>query len=109
MKAAAGKDGTAYRIGGDEFCLLLNCEEERFEEAAQRAAKALTASEKGVEVGASWGRASIPEEAGDPTAALQLADVRMYAQKESRRVATPYREISPAEAIEPGAIKLKRG
>ena len=109
LKAAAGEDGTAYRIGGDEFCLLLNCEEERFEEAARRAAKALTASEKGVEVGASWGRASIPDEAGDPSAALQLADVRMYAQKESRRVAAPAAEIGPAEAIEPGAIKLKRG
>ena len=38
-------------------------------------------------MGASWGAASIPGEAGNPSEALQLADVRMYAQKESRRLA----------------------
>jgi two-component system, cell cycle response regulator len=87
LREAAGSDGTAYRIGGDEFCLLLTCERDRFDAVAREAAKALSASEKGVEVSASWGGATIPQEAGDPRAALQLADVRMYAQKESRRVA----------------------
>jgi hypothetical protein len=37
-------------------------------------------------VASSWGTAAIPSEAGDPSAALQLADLRMYAQKESRRL-----------------------
>jgi len=87
LREAAGEDGVAYRIGGDEFCLLLTCEQERFDNAARRAAKALTASDRGVDVGASWGSAVIPGEAADPSSALQLADVRMYAQKESRRVA----------------------
>jgi two-component system cell cycle response regulator len=87
LRTAAGEDGIAYRIGGDEFCLLLTCEQDRFEAAARRAAKALTASDRGVNVGASWGSAIIPGEAADPSAALQLADVRMYAQKESRRAA----------------------
>jgi diguanylate cyclase (GGDEF)-like protein len=89
LRSAAGEDGTAYRIGGDEFCLLLSGPEDRFDAIAKRAAEALTASEKGVEVGASWGAANIPGEAADPSAALQLADVRMYAQKESRRTAEP--------------------
>jgi two-component system cell cycle response regulator len=87
LKRAAGDDGTAYRVGGDEFCLLLNCEEERFSAVTRKAVQALSASERGVEVGASWGSAAIPQEAAEPSAALQLADVRMYAQKESRRVA----------------------
>jgi diguanylate cyclase (GGDEF)-like protein len=108
LRDATGEDGTAYRIGGDEFCLLLNCEEERFDEVAKGAAKALTASEKGVEVGASWGKAAIPAEASTPSAALQLADVRMYAQKESRRVAVPS-PGDPTEAVQPDAIKLERG
>jgi diguanylate cyclase (GGDEF)-like protein len=84
---AVGDDGIAYRIGGDEFCVLLDCSEDRFEPVVREAAEALTASEKGVEVSSSWGGARVPDEAGDPSEALQLADVRMYAQKESRRVA----------------------
>jgi diguanylate cyclase (GGDEF)-like protein len=87
LKRAVDDDGTAYRIGGDEFCLLLNCEQERFDAVSQKAVRALAANDRGVEVGASWGSATIPHEAADPSSALQLADVRMYAQKESRRVA----------------------
>jgi diguanylate cyclase (GGDEF)-like protein len=95
LREAAGEAGTAYRIGGDEFCLLLTCPKEHFDAVARGAAQALTASEKGVEVGASWGAAEIPAEAEDPSAALQLADLRMYAQKESRRVATHREGIEP--------------
>jgi two-component system cell cycle response regulator len=87
LAAAIGIDGAAYRIGGDEFCLLLTCAEGRFDAAARAAAEALTESDRGVEVTSSWGAATIPAEAADPSAALQLADVRMYAQKESRRTA----------------------
>jgi diguanylate cyclase (GGDEF)-like protein len=87
LRNAVGEDGTAYRIGGDEFCLLLTCERERFDAVVREAAKALSKSDRGVEVSASWGGAMIPHEAGDPSSALQLADVRMYAQKESRRAA----------------------
>jgi two-component system, cell cycle response regulator len=89
LRDAVGSDGVAYRIGGDEFCLLLSCPRERFDTVARRAAQALTASEKGVEVAASWGAAEIPREADNQSDAMQLADVRMYAQKESRRVANP--------------------
>ena len=104
LQAAAGDDGVAYRIGGDEFCLLLTCPRDRFDTAARRAAKALTASDRGVDVGASWGSAMIPGEAADPSAALQLADVRMYAQKESRRAAQggPI-DLPPVPSREPSA------
>lgn len=86
LDEAVGEDGTAYRVGGDEFCVLLACEQERFDAVAREAAKALTATEKGVTVSASWGGAAIPGEADQPPKALQLADLRMYAQKESRRI-----------------------
>jgi diguanylate cyclase (GGDEF)-like protein len=110
LKTAVGDDGAAYRIGGDEFCLLLTCAEDRFEAAARAAIEALTASDRGVEVGSSWGAAAIPAEAGNPSAALQLADVRMYAQKESRRTADPSVHLPTAESAssEP-AIKASRG
>ena len=110
LKAAIGDDGSAYRIGGDEFCLLLTCAEDRFDAVARAATEALTEHDRGVEVSSSWGAATIPVEAGDPSAALQLADVRMYAQKESRRTAHP-EVVVPApdpKGPEP-AIRTSRG
>jgi two-component system, cell cycle response regulator len=84
---AIGEDGVAYRVGGDEFCVLLTCPEDRFDDVTRNAARALTASGKGFAISAAWGMAVIPREAIAPAEALQLADVRMYAQKESRRLA----------------------
>jgi diguanylate cyclase (GGDEF)-like protein len=110
LKATIGDDGSAYRIGGDEFCLLLTCAEDRFEAVARAATEALTTSDRGVEVGSSWGAATIPAEAGDPSAALQLADVRMYAQKESRRTAVPGVSVPATGSLSPEpVIKASRG
>jgi diguanylate cyclase (GGDEF)-like protein len=86
LRDAVGSDGTAYRVGGDEFCVILSCSDERFEATSKRAAEALLESGPGYEIAASWGMATFPAEADNPSAVLQLADVRMYAQKESRRV-----------------------
>lgn len=86
LKAAVGEDGSAYRIGGDEFVVLIDCEAERHDAVSKRAAEALTERGKGFEVGAAWGKVAIPGEADTPAEAMQLADVRMYAQKESRRL-----------------------
>jgi diguanylate cyclase (GGDEF)-like protein len=84
LRSAVGEDGFAYRIGGDEFCVLLTCLPERFGAVSQRAATAMNAKGKGFEVSASWGAVELPAEATEGAEALQLADVRMYAQKESR-------------------------
>jgi len=87
LRDAVGEDGTAYRIGGDEFCVLLTCEPDRFEAVSRAATSALTAVGPGFDVSSAWGAVEVPAEEKDPSAALQLADVRMYAQKESRRLA----------------------
>jgi two-component system cell cycle response regulator len=108
LKTTIGGDGSAYRIGGDEFCLLLTCAEDRFEAVARAGAEALTEHDRGVVVSSSWGAASIPSEADDPSAALQLADVRMYAQKESRRTAQPSMTVPDAQSSEP-TIRASRG
>lgn len=84
LRDAVGEDGFAYRIGGDEFCVLLTCLPDRFAAVSKAAAAAMDAKGKGFEVGASWGAVEIPAEATEAAEALQLADVRMYAQKESR-------------------------
>ncbi|HEY5054381.1 MAG TPA: GGDEF domain-containing protein, partial [Solirubrobacterales bacterium] len=90
LREAVGADGIAYRVGGDEFCVLLTCLEQRFEGLTRMAAEALSESGPGYDVSPAWGAAAIPAEAEEPSAALQLADVRMYAQKESRRVARDF-------------------
>jgi diguanylate cyclase (GGDEF)-like protein len=87
LAAAVGEEGIPYRVGGDEFCLLLGTDRSRFDQLVADAAAALTESDRGVDVSASWGIATVPQEAQSPREALQLADLRMYAQKESRRVA----------------------
>ncbi len=99
LRVAIGEDGVAYRVGGDEFCVLLTCGEGRFAEATRNAARALTASGKGFAVSAAWGAAAIPGEASTPSEALQLADVRMYAQKESRRLAHESPSVEDAAAV----------
>ncbi len=88
LRRAVGEDGHAYRIGGDEFAVLLECQPGRVEALSRAAAEALTARGEDYLLGAAWGAVSIPAEAAEPTAALQLADVRMYAQKQSRRLAS---------------------
>jgi diguanylate cyclase (GGDEF)-like protein len=73
--------GQAYRLGGDEFCLLLEADGD----AVLRAAgDALEARGDGFDVTASYGRVALPEDAADSEEALHLADRRMYAAKESR-------------------------
>ena len=88
-----GDDSVAYRIGGDEFCVLLTCERDRLNGVGRGVTRALSASGPGYSVSTSWGTVEVPTEESDPSAAMQLADVRMYAQKESRR--TAHLEESP--------------
>lgn len=99
LSAAVGDDGTAYRVGGDEFCVLLSCDKDHLDPASRRAAKALSAKGPGFEVGASWGAAAIPREASDPSEVLRLADVRMYAQKESRGVTRDGAALEPLPPV----------
>jgi two-component system cell cycle response regulator len=79
---ALGDTGRAYRLGGDEFCLLL--EAGAGEPVLGEAATALEERGDGFEVTSSHGVVTIPDEAADPESALGLADRRMYAVKERR-------------------------
>jgi diguanylate cyclase (GGDEF)-like protein len=100
----AATEGAAYRMGGDEFAVLIAGDDGRNGPVAKRAAEALTASGPGFELSAAWGTVVVPAEADGPTAAMQLADVRMYAQKESRRIAH-----DDAIAIEGADVSLQLG
>jgi len=72
----------AYRMGGDEFCVVTGADEHV---AIARAHAALTTQGEGFVITASAGSVRIPAEADDPTAALRLADQRMYADKGTHR------------------------
>ncbi|MBI5106741.1 MAG: diguanylate cyclase [Solirubrobacterales bacterium] len=85
LDAAVAGHGRAYRLGGDEFCVLLRGDDEALVAGASRA---LTAEGDGFAIGASCGAVVLPRDAGSATVALQLADERMYAAKASRRGST---------------------
>jgi two-component system, cell cycle response regulator len=77
--------GRAYRLGGDEFCLLCECSASEVEGILTAAGAALTEHGEGFEVSASQGSVLVPSEAESVKSAMQLADRRMYADKVSER------------------------
>jgi two-component system cell cycle response regulator len=76
-----GSHGRAYRLGGDEFCALLNGRYARHDRLIAAAAEALVGRGSAFTVTASVGLATVPDEACTASAVLQLADERMYAEK----------------------------
>jgi two-component system, cell cycle response regulator len=84
LRAAISDQGRAYRLGGDEFCALLAGRVERHDRVVASAAAALVEHGSGFTVNSSMGLAVVPEDATSASAALQLADERMYADKAGR-------------------------
>ena len=79
--------GGAYRIGGDEFCVIAACPDEAALAALVACARAALSEEgEGFNVGASCGHALLPTEAPDGAEALRVADRRLYAEKQGGRV-----------------------
>jgi two-component system, cell cycle response regulator len=81
LGVAIASRGQAYRLGGDEFCVLLAGRVARHDRLVVGAASALTERGSAFTVDASFGLATIPDDASNASAALQLADQRMYADK----------------------------
>jgi two-component system cell cycle response regulator len=77
--------GNAYRLGGDEFCVLVVTGASSAKTIIALAASALSEQGEGFTVRSSHGAVMLPHEARDATLALRIADQRMYAQKEDRR------------------------
>jgi two-component system, cell cycle response regulator len=85
LNDAVGGYGTAYRLGGDEFCVLIDDVVGAESPEIGAATAALSESGDGFHIGASLGVVNLPADAKTTAIALQLADERMYAQKDSRR------------------------
>jgi diguanylate cyclase (GGDEF)-like protein len=86
LAEAVGDEGDAYRLGGDEFCVLVSPGRDGIDAVLAACTAALNERGEGFEVTSSFGAVVLPEEAETPTLALQLADRRMYARKGGRRV-----------------------
>jgi diguanylate cyclase (GGDEF)-like protein len=84
LKESVSGSGTAYRMGGDEFCVLLPADVAGGELLLRSAVAALTDAGEGWQLECSWGLAWMPSEATGASEALRLADDRMYMQKTSR-------------------------
>jgi diguanylate cyclase (GGDEF)-like protein/putative nucleotidyltransferase with HDIG domain len=85
LAAAVDGVGTAYRMGGDEFCVLIGHRVADAELLATRAAGALTAAIGGFTVSAAHGVVLLPADAANASDALRRADLRMYEHKEGGR------------------------
>jgi GGDEF domain-containing protein len=76
LTAAVAGRGEAFRLGGDELCVVLT---------DPAALPDCDAALRGDGIGASHGSAWLPQEADTPSGALSLADNRMYAAKRAAR------------------------
>jgi two-component system, cell cycle response regulator len=77
--------GSAYRLGGDEFCILTSAAHGRPDGLVEVAAAALSEEGEGFLVSSSRGSVLIPTEASELTEALRTADDRMYLHKQRHR------------------------
>jgi PAS domain S-box-containing protein/diguanylate cyclase (GGDEF)-like protein len=81
---AVGQGATAYRMGGDEFCVFTWADDP--ERVLEDARLALCDQGDGFAIRCSRGAALLPSEATTLERALQLADERLYADKRTTRV-----------------------
>jgi diguanylate cyclase (GGDEF)-like protein/putative nucleotidyltransferase with HDIG domain len=86
LRDTVGDRGTAYRMGGDEFCVLCTAPEGDVRTTLADAAFALTERGEGFTVGCSYGSVLVGHEARTAEEALRSADQRMYLSKQGGRV-----------------------
>jgi diguanylate cyclase (GGDEF)-like protein len=76
--------GGAYRLGGDEFCVLVDVAAVDAATFLDATVAALTETGEGFTVSSSYGAVRLPDEAVTPSDALRVADQRLYVQKRER-------------------------
>lgn len=84
LMSAANGTGRAYRLGGDEFCVLREAPQHHASALIEKSRSALSERGEGFSISASVGSVWLPRDARDPAEALRLADQRMYEEKSGR-------------------------
>lgn len=79
------RGGEAYRMGGDEFCVIARIGADGQSPIIADATAALSERGEGFAIGSSYGSVLLPQEADDVDISLRLADQRMYANKDGGR------------------------
>lgn len=103
LRTATTDGGAAYRLGGDEFCMLLPGALTGRDPRIATAVEALEDVDgEGRGVGCSNGIVVLPVEAATPSAALRLADLRMYEDKGFRRGLRPADHVGVHDRRAPG-------
>jgi diguanylate cyclase (GGDEF)-like protein len=82
--AAVEANGSAYRLGGDEFCILVPSRGRQPGDVVEAGRSALTEYGEGFRVGASAGAVVLAADATVASEALRLADRRLYTDKNAR-------------------------
>jgi diguanylate cyclase (GGDEF)-like protein len=80
---AVSEAGTAYRLGGDEFCVLVSGE--RSAATIEAAVHALTEHGGAFTISNSYGSVTLGDEVRKPEDALRVVDQRMYEHKNGGR------------------------
>jgi diguanylate cyclase (GGDEF)-like protein len=81
LQACVAGRGTAYRLGGDEFCALVRGGAEAVDEVVTATTDALTEEGEKFRITSSVGTVVLPDETADTTEALKIVDRRMYRDK----------------------------
>jgi two-component system, cell cycle response regulator len=85
LQVAVAGHGEAFRLGGDEFCVLADANEATAEGIVTASRDALTEQGEGFKIGASCGAILLPETPMDASDAMRMADQTMYAEKAGRK------------------------
>ena len=85
LGVAVEGSGRAYRLGGDEFCVLASAAHAGPGGLMEVAATALSEEGEGFLITCSFGSVMLPAEAAELTEALRIADDRMYLHKQRHR------------------------
>ena len=83
LREAVGERGVAYRLGGDEFCVLAGGDTS--EATIEDAVEALTERGGAFTIGNSHGTVLLDDAVRKPEDALRIADQRMYERKNGGR------------------------
>jgi two-component system, cell cycle response regulator len=81
LRASVGSRGEVFRLGGDEFCILVQGSSVNLPWVRAAATASLRESGDAFAISCSSGFALLPDEAENTHDALQVADRRMYAEK----------------------------
>lgn len=94
LAATVEHRASAYRLGGDEFCVLLPADA-NLDYLIARTTVALSETAEDYHITAAYGIAILPKDASTVSDAMRIADLRMYAQKAGGRssVGTQMRDV----------------